>query len=65
MATKNFGSTSSPHDPIKNDSATNIDIRTNTTSYADLLKGDANSDLRSRLWSELVSRDAREQKCFL
>ena len=64
MATKNFGSTSAPHDPIKNDSATNIDIRTNTTSYADLLKGDANSDLRSRLWSELVSRDAREQNVF-
>lgn len=42
----------------------NVDLITNTTSYADLLKGDANSDLRSRLWSELVTRDAREQNVF-
>ena len=64
MAIKNFGTTSSPHDPIASDQSTNIDIRTNTSSYADLLKGDANSDLRSRLWSELVTRDAREKNIF-
>lgn len=42
----------------------NVDLISNTTSYADLLGGDANSDLRSRLWSELVSRDAREKNVF-
>ena len=42
----------------------NVDLITNTTSYADLLKGDKNSDLRSRLWSELVTRDAREKNVF-
>ena len=42
----------------------NVDLISNTTSYADLLKGDTNSDLRSRLWSELVTRDAREQNVF-
>ena len=42
----------------------NVDLITNTTSYADLLKGEANSDLRSRLWSELVTRDAREKNVF-
>ena len=42
----------------------NVDLLQNTTSYADLLKGDANSDLRSRLWSELVSRDDREKNVF-
>ncbi len=42
----------------------NVDLISNTTSYADLLKGDSQSDLRSRLWSELVSRDAREKNVF-
>ncbi len=46
------------------DANLNVDLLQNTTSYADLLKGDANSDLRSRLWSELVSRDAREKNVF-
>ena len=43
---------------------TNVDLVSNTTSYAELLGGDANSDLRSRMWSELVSRDAREKNVF-
>ena len=42
----------------------NVDLISNTKSYADLIGGDANSDLRSRLWSELVSRDAREKNIF-
>jgi len=45
-------------------SGSNVDLIQNTTSYADLLKGDSQSDLRSRLWSELVSRDAREKNVF-
>jgi N4-gp56 family major capsid protein len=43
--------------------AGNVDLVSNTTSYQDLLSG-PNSDLRSRLWSELVSRDAREKNIF-
>ena len=43
---------------------TNVDLISNTTSYAELLEGSATSDLRSRLWSELVSRDAREKNVF-
>ena len=42
----------------------NVDLISNTKSYADLLKGDSQSDLRSRLWSELVTRDAREKNVF-
>ena len=43
--------------------AGNVDLVSNTTSYQGLLDG-PNSDLRSRLWSELVSRDAREKNVF-
>jgi N4-gp56 family major capsid protein len=43
--------------------AANVDLVTNTTSYQGLLDG-PNSDLRSRLWSELVTRDAREKNVF-
>ena len=43
--------------------AGNVDLVNNTTSYQGLLDG-PNSDLRSRLWSELVSRDAREKNIF-
>jgi N4-gp56 family major capsid protein len=43
--------------------AANVDLVNNTTSYQGLLDG-PNSDLRSRLWSELVSRDAREKNVF-
>ena len=64
MAVKNFGTPGSPIDPISADTNGNIDLRYNTTSYAGLLKGDSNSDLRSRLWSELVTRDAREKNVF-
>jgi len=45
-------------------SGTNVDLISNTTSYADLLGGSASSDLRARLWSELVTRDAREKNVF-
>lgn len=40
----------------------NVDLITNTTSYANLVQG--NGDLRTRLWSELVTRDAREKNVF-
>lgn len=40
----------------------NVDLITNTTSYAELVTG--NADLRTRLWSELVTRDAREKNVF-
>lgn len=60
MATKSLPATSADAGL----SGTNVDLISNTTSYADLLGGDANSDLRSRLWSELVSRDAREKNVF-
>ena len=43
--------------------AGNVDLVSNTTSYQGLLDG-PNSDLRSRLWSELVTRDAREKNVF-
>lgn len=63
MATKFSGGT-----PSNNTEAgltgDNVDLISNTTSYAELLKGDSQSDLRSRLWSELVSRDAREKNVF-
>jgi N4-gp56 family major capsid protein len=60
MATKNLPSTNSDAGLVGN----NVDLISNTTSYAELIKGQANSDLRSRLWSELVSRDAREKNVF-
>ena len=43
--------------------AGNVDLVQNTTSYQSLLDG-PNSDLRSRLWSELVTRAAREKNVF-
>lgn len=43
--------------------AGNVDLVSNVTSYQGLLDG-PNSDLRSRLWSELVTRDAREKNVF-
>jgi N4-gp56 family major capsid protein len=42
----------------------NVDLISNTKSYADLIAGDPNHDLRSRLWTELVTRDAREKNVF-
>jgi len=60
MAEKNFPANST----AAGLSGNNVDLIQNTTSYADLLKGDSQSDLRSRLWSELVSRDAREKNVF-
>lgn len=50
--------------PVRN---TNVDIRTNTLTYSNFLSqvdAVSNSDLRSQLWSELVSRDAREKNVF-
>jgi N4-gp56 family major capsid protein len=45
-------------------SAGNVDlVKGNITSYQGLLDGPS-SDLRSRLWSELVTRDAREKNVF-
>ena len=66
MATKFTTPASAPSqtDTFGSGNLTNVDLLTNTNSYGDLLKGDANSDLRSRLWSELVSRDAREKNVF-
>jgi N4-gp56 family major capsid protein len=64
MATKNLPSDSASAGLHQNGNQANVDLVTNTKSYADLLKGDANSDLRSRLWSELVTRDAREKNVF-
>jgi len=63
MAIKNF--TAPPNDPLGNNVANNVDlVSPRISSYADLLQGDGNSDLRSRLWSELVTRDAREKNVF-
>jgi len=60
MAIKNIPA--SP-DPISS-AAGNVDlVQGKITSYQGLLDG-PNADLRSRLWSELVSRDAREKNVF-
>jgi N4-gp56 family major capsid protein len=64
MATKNLPANSVAAGLHQNGTQANVDLVTNTNSYADLIGGDANSDLRSRLWSELVSRDAREKNVF-
>jgi N4-gp56 family major capsid protein len=64
MATKNLPASSVAAGLHQNGVQANVDLVTNTNSYADLIGGDANSDLRSRLWSELVSRDAREKNVF-
>ena len=64
MATKNLPASSVAAGLHQNGAQANVDLVTNTNSYADLIGGDANSDLRSRLWSELVSRDAREKNVF-
>jgi len=64
MATKNLPANSAAAGLHQNGNQANVDLVTNTNSYADLIGGDANSDLRSRLWSELVSRDAREKNVF-
>jgi N4-gp56 family major capsid protein len=63
MAIKSF--TTPPGDPLGSNVASNVDlVAPRISSYADLLQGDADSDLRSRLWSELVTRDAREKNVF-
>ena len=64
MAIKNIPASSSAAGLHQNGAQANVDLVTNTNSYAGLLEGDASSDLRSRLWSELVSRDAREKNVF-
>ena len=64
MASKNLPNNSVAAGLHQTGAQANVDLVTNTNSYADLLKGDANSDLRSRLWSELVTRDAREKNVF-
>lgn len=63
MATKAFPTP--PSDPLGTNVNANVDlVNPRISSYADLLQGDPNSDLRSRLWSELVTRDAREKNVF-
>ena len=65
MAEKSFPPANATNAQIfGNGNLGNVDLITNTKSYADLLQGDSQSDLRSRLWSELVSRDAREKNVF-
>jgi N4-gp56 family major capsid protein len=67
MATKSNagGFPTPPNDPLGNTVASNVDlVNPRISSYADLLQGNENSDLRSRLWSELVTRDAREKNIF-
>lgn len=61
MAIKGIPANPNPITAAQN--AGNVDLVNNTTSYQGLLDG-PNSDLRSRLWSELVSRDAREKNVF-
>ena len=46
-------------------SGANVDlIQGNISSYADLLKGSGSDELRTKIWSELVTRDAREKNVF-
>lgn len=61
MAEKNIPANPNPIAAAQ--AAGNVDLVSNTTSYQGLLDG-PNSDLRSRLWSELVTRDAREKNVF-
>ena len=43
----------------------NVDLtQGNISSYADLLQGDGTDELRTKIWSELVTRDAREKNVF-
>ena len=64
MAEKQFPSAPGPLDP-STAGAQNVDlIRPRISSYADLLNGDGSSELRSKVWSELVTRDAREKNVF-
>ena len=69
MSTKEGSSPSGfptpPNDPLGNGVASNVDlVSPRISSYADLLKGDGSSELRSKIWSELVTRDAREKNVF-
>ena len=45
-------------------SGANVDLINTTSSYADLLSGSASDELRTKVWSELVTRDAREKNVF-
>ena len=62
MATKNIPTSSVAAGLHQNGVQANVDLVTNTSSYAGTMAQDP--DLRSRLWSELVSRDAREKNVF-
>lgn len=57
MAIKNFPTSTSGF------SDTNVDLVSTLTSHNNTI-GSASSDLRTRLWSELVTRDAREKNVF-
>ena len=64
MAEKQFPAAPGPLDPASAADA-NVDlIRPRISSYANLLNGDGSSELRSKIWSELVTRDAREKNVF-
>ena len=63
MAEKQIPASPNPFVQTSDNNLANVDLLTNTTSYQGLLDG-PNSDLRSRLWSELVTRDAREKNVF-
>lgn len=42
----------------------NVDLANTITSYSGLTGNDVNSELRTKIWSELVTRDAREKNVF-
>jgi N4-gp56 family major capsid protein len=58
MAIKGFGAT-----PSEFGGGNNVDLTTNVTAQYNTITTD-NSDLRARIWSELVTRDAREKNVF-
>ena len=63
MAEKSIPANPNPFVQTSDNNLANVDLLTRTTSYQGLLDG-PNSDLRSRLWTELVTRDAREKNVF-
>jgi len=58
MASKDFPTSSAGFtDP-------NVDLTTRLSSYSGLTGSDANTELRTKIWSEHVTRDAREKNVF-
>jgi N4-gp56 family major capsid protein len=60
MAIKGF---SGGTPPSEFGAGSNVDLTTNVTAHYNTIASD-NSDLRARIWSELVTRDAREKNVF-